>query len=153
MMRSGPIMIIEDDRDDQELLEETFSTLNYPNEVIFFANGNEALEYLDKTSTPPALIISDINMPVINGFEIKEKINKDSELRNRCIPFIFFTTSAQKCAVVDAYSLSDQGFFSKPNSMENLRNTIKTIVDYWLRSYTPALYNNDSQRQFYTKTA
>jgi CheY-like chemotaxis protein len=153
MMRSGPIMIIEDDRDDQELLEETFSTLNYPNEVIFFANGIEALEYLDKTSTPPALIISDINMPVINGFEIKKKINRDSDLRNRCIPFIFFTTAAQKCAVVDAYSLSDQGFFSKPNSMENLRNTIKTIVDYWLRSYTPALYNNDSQKQSYTKTA
>jgi CheY-like chemotaxis protein len=136
-MKSGPIIVIEDDRDDQELLEETFSSLNYPNPVIFFTNGNDFLEYLGKTRTSPALIISDINMPKIDGFEIKRAINGNKDLQKLHVPFVFFTTSAQKSAVSDAFSLSDQGFFSKPNSMENLRHTIKTIVDYWLASHTP----------------
>jgi len=152
-MRSGPIMIIEDDRDDQELLEETFSTLDYPNQIIFFTNGNEALEYLHKSSTLPALIISDINMPGINGFEVKEKINTSKSLQSRHIPFVFLTTAAQKSAVMDAFNFSDQGFFSKPNSMENLRNTIKTIVDYWLHCYTPGVYTSEPEKHLYRKTA
>ena len=138
MKRTGPIMIIDDDRDDRELLEETFSILNYPNPVIFFSNGNDALKYLLETNTPPVLIISDINMPKINGFQIREKINSNQQLQNLQIPYVFFTTAAQKAAVMDAYSLSDQGFFTKPNSMQDLQNTIRTIVEYWLACYTPS---------------
>jgi CheY-like chemotaxis protein len=148
MMRSGPIMIIDDDADDQELLEETFSSLDYPNQIIFFTNGNDALDYLDKPNIQPALIISDINMPEINGFELKKRISKNKDIQHRQIPFVFFTTSAQKSAVMDAFSLSDQGFFAKPNSMESLRTTIKTIVDYWLNCYTPDVYTNQSAKRF-----
>jgi CheY-like chemotaxis protein len=140
MKRTGPIMIIEDDREDQELLEETFSILDYPNPVIFFSDGNDALAHLLETKTPPVLIISDINMPKINGFEIREKINSNIKLQKLRIPFVFLTTAAQKTTVVDAYSLSDQGFFTKPNSMQDLQNTIKTIVEYWLGCYTPGLF-------------
>jgi CheY-like chemotaxis protein len=147
MKKTGPIMIIEDDRDDQELLEETFSVLDYPNPVIFFTNGNEALEYLLETKTPPVLIISDINMPEISGFEIREKINRDKKLKKLQIPYVFFTTAAQKATVVDAYSLSVQGFFKKPNSMQDLQNTIRTIVEYWLGCYTPSIFGKQGDCQ------
>lgn len=153
MKRMGPIIIIEDDRDDQELLAETFSILDYPNPVIFFTNGNEALEYLLETHTPPVLIISDINMPKISGFEIREKINRNSNLQKLQIPYVFFTTSAQKATVADAYSLSDQGFFIKPNSMRDIQKTIKTIVEYWLGSYTPSHTPSASNKQIQCQTA
>jgi CheY-like chemotaxis protein len=133
-------MIIEDDMDDQELLEETFSILNYPNPVIFFKNGHEAIQYLHAAPAPPVLIISDINMPVMDGFEIKEKIMNTRELQQLQIPFVFFTTAAQQTAVTAAYTLSDQGFFTKPNTMDELQQTIKLIVEYWLGCYTPTLY-------------
>lgn len=132
-------MIIEDDKDDQELLEETFSTLDYPNLVIFFTNGNEALEYLLQANTPPVLIISDVNMPNISGFEIREKINNNKKLQRLQIPYVFFTTAAQKATVEGRYSLPDQGFFKKPNTMHDFQNTIKTIVEYWLGSYAPSI--------------
>jgi CheY-like chemotaxis protein len=144
MQRTGPIMIIEDDMDDQELLEETFSILNYPNPVIFFKNGHEAIQYLHKAPAPPVLIISDINMPVMDGFEIKEKIMNTRELQQLQIPFVFFTTAAQQTAVTKAHRLSDQGFFMKPNTMEELQQTIKLIVEYWLGCYTPGLYSKNS---------
>lgn len=137
-------MVIEDDRDDQELLEETFSILDYPNPVLFFSNGNEALEYLHQTNTPPILIISDVNMPKISGFEIREKINNNKKLQKLQIPYVFFTTAAQKAMVENGYSLPDQGFFKKPNTMHDFQNTIKTIVEYWLGSYTPSLYTKRS---------
>jgi len=131
-------MIIEDDRDDQEMLEETFSLLDYPNPVIFFTNGNEALEYLLETNTPPVLIISDINMPKISGIEVREKINSNVKLQNLQIPYVFFTTT-EKAAVEGTCSLSDYGFFTKPNTMLEIQNIIKTIVEYWLGCCTPSL--------------
>ena len=139
MKNTAPIMIIEDDMDDQEFLEETFSILDYPNPVIYFSNGNEALEYLLETTTPPVLIISDVNMPKISGIEIREKINSDKRLQKLQIPFVFFTT-AQRAAVVGACSLSDHGFFTKPNTMLEFQNTIRTIVEYWLGRYMPSLF-------------
>jgi CheY-like chemotaxis protein len=138
MKKTGPIMIIEDDMDDQEILEETFLILDYPNPVIFFSNGNEALEYLLETNTPPVLIISDINMPEISGIEIREKINSDKKLQNLQIPYVFFTT-AQKSSVLSECSLSDYGFFTKPNTMLEIQNTIKNIMEYWLECHTPSL--------------
>ena len=127
------IMIIEDDMDDQELLKETFSDLNYPNPVIFFSNGKDALNYLHQTSAPPALIISDINLPKMNGLEIKNRIYESSELRKLDIPFVFLTTLSESDADANVYSRSDHGFFTKPNTMEDLRNTIKTIAEYWVQ--------------------
>jgi CheY-like chemotaxis protein len=138
MKKTGPIMIIEDDMDDQEFLEETFLILDYPNPVIFFSNGNEALEYLLETKTPPVLIISDINMPEISGIEVRERINSNKKLKKLQIPYVFFTT-AQKASVVSECSLSDFDFFTKPNTIAEIQNTIKTIMEYWLERYTPSL--------------
>jgi len=71
MNKGGPIIIIEDDLDDQELLSEVFKKLNYKNEIVFFGDGQEALEYLTDTSIEPFIIFSDINMPKLSGMEYK----------------------------------------------------------------------------------
>lgn len=139
MQWAKPIIIIEDDMDDQDLLRETFCGLNYPNPVIFFSDGNDALNYLHQTSTPPALIISDVNMPKMNGFEIRKVINNTPELRKLDIPFVFLTTLWRDDAAANGHSVTDHGFFTKPYSMAELRNTIKLIVEYWVHRYTPAL--------------
>jgi CheY-like chemotaxis protein len=140
MKKQGPIIIIEDDLDDQELLEETFTLLNYPNPVIFFTNGNKALEYIQETGIHPFLIISDINMPEINGFEIRNKIHENQELKDLCIPYVFLTTGSQTNVGSDSRTVTEQGFFVKPNSMEALRHTIRTIVEYWQACATPRQY-------------
>ena len=144
MQRTRPIMIIEDDLDDQELLQETFRSLDYPNPVIFFSNGKDALNYLHQTSAPPALIISDINMPRMNGFEVKKRIDRSPELGKLDIPFVFLTTQSSKNA--EACSVSDHRFFTKPNTMVDLHNTIKTIVEHWVPRYSGALYIRQPER-------
>jgi len=141
MQKQGPIIVIEDDRDDQEILDEIFKKLNYPNKVIFFSDGYAALDYITQTNVQPFLILSDINMPKLDGFELRKKIHNNEELRVRCIPYLFFTSGADRKAVTDAYSMSAQGFFIKPGRMIDLENTIRKIIDYWLECYAPNQYN------------
>jgi len=141
MNKTGPIIVIEDDVDDQQILEEIFQKLKYVNKIIFFGNGNEALEFLNRTDTNPFLILSDINMPKINGFELRNKVFTNEQLQLKCIPYLFFTTTATKKSVTDAYALSVQGFFVKPNTMEGLERTIKRIVEYWQECIAPSEYS------------
>ena len=140
MQKSGPIIVIEDDLEDQELLEETSKVLNYPNQVIFFSDGFKAIEYIEKTSVTPFLIISDVNMPTINGFELQRKFRDNEILRARCIPYLFLTTSAHPAMVRDAYAMATQGFFIKPNTMADLRDTIRRIIEYWQQCFSPEQY-------------
>lgn len=147
-----PIMIIEDDMDDRELLEQTFSILNYPYPVIFFSNGNDALNYLHDAISHPVLIISDINMPKMNGFELRERINTSPGLRKLDIPFVFLSTLSQKEATAQANSLPHHSFFTKPYSLADLRNTIETIVGYWIQRHIPTLFMRQPAPQNYNDT-
>ena len=140
MNKNGPVVVIEDDEDDQFMLDEIFKKLNYSNKVVFFKDGNEALAYLNKTEVVPFLILSDINMPLINGFELRNRVATNEKLHVKCIPYLFFTTSATKQSVLDAYALSVQGFFVKPNSLGKLEDIIRKIMDYWKECIAPSEY-------------
>jgi CheY-like chemotaxis protein len=131
MNKRGPIVIIEDDPDDQLLLELVFQKLAYPNQVIYFFDGQAALDYLDNTEEVPFVILSDINLPKLDGFALREKLHNDARLKLKCIPYLFFSTAMDQRAVIDAYSLSVQGFFVKPNTMTALEETISAIIRYW----------------------
>jgi CheY-like chemotaxis protein len=138
--KTGPIIIIEDDSDDQEILLEIFDKLGYVNEIVFFHDGNKALDYLNNTDVKPFLILSDVNMPKINGFELRNRVFTNDQLQTKCIPYLFFTTGANKKSVIDAYALSVQGFFLKPGTIHELENTIKKIVEYWQECIAPGQY-------------
>ena len=137
MNKNGPVIIIEDDRDDQDFLTEVFQRLNYPNKIIFFGDPQKALDFLNRAETVPFLILSDINMPKLSGFELRNKLRTDEQLQLKCIPYLFFSTALNEQTVIDAYSASVQGFFVKPNSIEELEKTIRVIMEYWMRCVAP----------------
>jgi CheY-like chemotaxis protein len=137
MNSEGPVVIIEDDIDDKELLEEVFETLGYPNQLLFFGDGQQALDFLNSSDIIPFIILSDINMPKLDGFALRDKIKMDANLQMKCIPYLFFSTASSQKAVVDAYSLSVQGFFIKQTSVSELEKTITVIMEYWKRCVAP----------------
>lgn len=145
MNQNGPIIIIEDDIDDQDMLSEIFKDLNYGNELIFFGDSIQALEYLTATEVQPFLVLSDINMPKLNGMELRDKIHNNEDLRMKSIPYLFFTTSAEQQHVIDAYSRSIQGFFVKPTNYEKLKKIISKIVEYWQDCESPNYIKNVQQ--------
>ena len=133
----GPVIVIEDDADDRFILEEVFGKLDYPNKVLFFPDGQTALDFLNSTDITPFLILSDINLPKLDGFALRSKIRMDAQLQIKCIPYLFFSTASSQQAVVDAYSLSVQGFFVKQHKMEEMEKTIVVIMEYWNRCVSP----------------
>lgn len=137
MNKGGPIVIIEDDLDDQDLLKEVFEELECKNEIVFFSDGEKALDFLTGKKVEPFIIFSDINLPRLTGLELRDKINENEELRIKSIPYLFFSTSSEQQHVVDAYSKSVQGFFVKPVSYGEIKSTIKIIIDYWTKCVSP----------------
>ena len=142
MNKTGPIVIIEDDVDDQDILIDIFKELNYDNKPIFFTDSLLALEYLTDTDIEPFLVLSDINMPKLNGMELREKVHNNEDLRLKSIPYLFFSTSAEQRHVIDAYSRSIQGFFVKPTSYDKIKKTIVKIVEYWQECESPNYIKN-----------
>ena len=116
---------------------EVFQTLNYTNKLIFFGDGAAALDFLNKSDTLPFLILSDINLPKLDGFALRNKLKTDAALTLKCIPYLFFSTALNQKAVMDAYSLSVQGFFVKQTSTAELEKTISVIMEYWKRCAAP----------------
>ena len=137
MNKTGPIIIIEDDQDDQDFLADVFQRLEYKNEIIFFSDGEQALDYLTETTIEPFIIFSDINMPKLNGIELRAKVHENEDLRMKSIPYLFFSTVAEQQHVIDAYSKSVQGFFVKPSDFNKMKDMIKNIVEYWQNCVSP----------------
>ncbi len=136
MNLNGDIVIIEDDIDDREILEEVFNIViqknDYSNKVVMFDNGEDAITFLRESRESPFLIVSDINMPRYDGFQIRQVIFDDQKLRDKCVPYIFLTTSGDNSDFMrKAYALSIQGYFTKPNDYRTYEQLITDIVRYW----------------------
>ncbi len=127
----GPIIILEDDLDDQDILKEIFVELKVPYRVDFYTQAKDVLEYLFSTKERPFIILSDVNLPSMNGLELRQIINENDLLRKKNIPFVFISTSADQFAIKQAYNLTVQGYFVKQNSIPEIKTTIKLIINYW----------------------
>ncbi|MEO6668315.1 MAG: response regulator [Ferruginibacter sp.] len=132
MPKDGPIIIIEDDMDDQFTLEEALKEANVSNELFFFDNGPDAFEFLKTSTRQPFIILCDVNLPRQNGIEFKRELDNDPEMRAMSIPFIFYTTFVSQYAVNEAYkNMTVQGFFQKNNTHKELKDVVRIIIDYW----------------------
>ncbi|QHV96701.1 response regulator [Spirosoma endbachense] len=137
MPLKGPIICIEDDKDDQLLIGEAIKELQLPNEVCFFIDGEAALEFLNATTKKPFLILCDTNLPIMNGIELRKRLSENEYLRRKSIPFVFVTTSVNPALVQTAYDITVQGYFKKPYSYIDLKQQIKLIIAYWSECLHP----------------
>jgi CheY-like chemotaxis protein len=133
-MRSRPIIIVDDDKDDQESYAEAIKGIGILNHIRFFDACVEALHYLRTTIEQPFIILSDVNLPVMTGMQFREEIQNDEQLSDKSIPFVLISTGGSLSFVKQAYKLGVQGYFLKPNSMEELKKMFSVIFGYWTLS-------------------
>ncbi|QEE50178.1 response regulator [Flavobacterium alkalisoli] len=141
MNTHGDIIIIEDDADDRDILISIFEELgkehNYENRLVIIEEAADLIDFLKSDDCDPFIIISDINMPKINGFDLRNLIFNDAEIRERAIPFIFLTTSDNSEENMrKAFQLSIQGYFRKPVSYTKFKKVINDIITYWKNAAT-----------------
>lgn len=134
---SDPIVIVEDDADDQYFIRTICEKLGVTSDLIFFEDGLQALNYLQTTERKTFLILCDINMPIMNGLELRRKIQEDEYLLKKSIPFIFLSTAARPKEVEEAYNLTVQGFFVKASQLSEMEKSIELILNYWLECKHP----------------
>ena len=72
-MNTNPVLVVEDDTDDHNFVRESWEELKYTNPLIFFTTGEEAMNYLKATTVSPFLILCDVNVRRMDGFELKAK--------------------------------------------------------------------------------
>lgn len=129
--KENPIVIIDDDDEDLELINEAFKELSVKNECLCFKSPTDALLFLKTSETQPLFILCDVNMQLLSGFELREILHKDEILRLKSIPFLFLSTSDELKGITNAYNLSVQGYFVKPGSFDGLVSMLKSIMEYW----------------------
>jgi CheY-like chemotaxis protein len=137
MSVKGPIIIAEDDYDEREILQLIFQRLGVQNELKFFDNGQLILDYLIASPVKPFIIISDINLPLMNGLELRTAIHNNPVLRRKSIPFIFLSTTANEAVIERAYEMTVQGFFVKQNTLKEIEDRLRAILDYWSNCLHP----------------
>jgi response regulator RpfG family c-di-GMP phosphodiesterase len=136
-MNKNPIIIVDDDVDDLDIIKQVFTELKVENEIIYFDNGFKFLEYMWTTDKPTFFILCDMNLVIINGLELKRKIYEDSRLRLKCVPFMLSSTMKASTAIMEAYSFGVQGYFVKPNNIKEYTAMIHAMIIYWSYSQHP----------------
>jgi CheY-like chemotaxis protein len=131
------IIVIEDDEDDRLFLKDIFESLSYPNKIVYFADPTLVIDYLLDKNVKPFMILSDINMPKLDGYELRDRIFKNEILKKKCLPYIFLSTSKNPENVEKAYAHSVQGYFTKESNFTTYKEVIQNIVEYWQKSLTP----------------
>lgn len=139
MKINAEIIVIEDDEDDRLFLKDIFESLSYPNKVVYFEDSTLVMDYLLNENVKPFMILSDINMPKLDGYELRDSILKNEELREKCVPYIFLSTSRNPENVIKAYDRSAQGYFTKESNFTTYKELIQKIIEYWQKSLTPVI--------------
>lgn len=132
-----PILLAEDDPDDQAFTREALAESRLANELIVVEDGQELLDYLrregayaDPADAPrPGLILLDLKMPRKDGLEALEEIKKDPSLRR--IPVVVLTTSRADEDISRSYDLGVNSFIQKPVSFDGLVEAIRGLGRYW----------------------
>jgi len=130
-MENNQIILIDDDIDDLELTTSAIVELGYKNRVRSFNKSVEALKYLETTPYSPSIVICDINMPVMGGMELRKHVFNNEKLRMKTVPFVFLSTSYLPSEIQKGYEMFIQGYFKKQQTMDALKKTVSTIMDYW----------------------
>jgi CheY-like chemotaxis protein len=106
--------MIDDDPEDLEMTRELVRELAIPNTVITFSDPLEALTFLVKTEDLPLFIICDVNMPKMDGFELRNELLKSPEIQK--VPFFFLSTSKSRGEIVLAQECRADGYYQKAGS-------------------------------------
>jgi CheY-like chemotaxis protein len=128
----GKLVLVDDDPSEEIFLKFALEKGKWNVDLKFFSDPKKALEYLKETDDEIFLVISDINMPGMNGFDFKKEIDANRELSKKAIPFIFASNSASQKDIALAYDNRVHGYFQKPVGIDEATNMLDKIFNYWL---------------------
>ena len=132
------ILLVEDNPDDVELTLRALKKNNIGNEIEVVRDGAEALDYLfgtgayadRNTSVMPALIILDLNLPKVSGFEVLKRMRADE--RTELAPVVILTSSKEERDMINGYKFGANSYVRKPVDFTQFVEAARQLGLYWL---------------------
>lgn len=139
-MNRETILLVEDNPDEAELAMLGFGKANDAYDIHLASNGEEALEFLfgadrhnDRPQArKPSLIILDINLPRVDGFEVLRQLRQSDAYRYT--PIVILTTSDEYSDIVRSYQLGVNSYLLKPLDFDSFAELLQLVSRYWLTS-------------------
>ena len=145
------VLFVEDDENDVEILKLTFKKLGRSDWLQVVRDGPSAIKYLEELppasngSSRPDLIVTDLKMPQMSGFELLKWLHETP--RFSMIPAVVLSGSTMQKDVNLAYELGAKSYLTKPVDFVEYGKSIRTMLDFWLISRRPADMSDGSQDQ------
>lgn len=143
MPHERPILLVEDNPDDEALTLRAFSKNKITNPVVVARDGVEALDYLFCTGpysnrdpgSMPAVILLDLKLPRIDGLEVLRRIRASD--KTALLPVVVLTTSKEHQDISEAYRLGANSYIRKPVDFERFIHAVGQLGLYWLSLNEP----------------
>lgn len=136
-MTTKPILLVEDNPDDQTLILRSFKRSNITNPIIVANDGVEALDYLLGTGPRapqgplnPSVVLLDVKMPKVGGLEVLERMRKEKATRRT--PVVMLTSSDEEQDLLRSYDLGANSYVRKPVDFNEFAEAIVKLGLYWV---------------------
>lgn len=131
------VLLVEDSPGDVRLTQEAFREADMSIRLHVASDGVEAMDFLRRkgahaNAPRPALILLDLNLPIMDGREVLANIKADDDLKS--IPTVILTTSDAEIDIAKSYQLQANCYLSKPVQLEAFEMLVKSIDHFWLRT-------------------
>lgn len=136
MEEKGLVMFVDDSEEDLFLLREAMKFASVGNEVVQMRNGLEALEYLQRETEArqrPCFIITDLKMPLMDGFEFLKWLHEHDEFR--AIPVVVLSSSGEERDRRHAAELGCCDYYVKPSGFSQLARLMQHLDDTWIKDH------------------
>ena len=135
---SMPILLVEDNPDDEALTLRAFKKNNILNEIVVCRDGADALDYLfmagkyaDRVDDAlPQLVLLDLKLPKLDGTEVLRRIRAHE--RTRFLPVVVLTSSKEDRDVIESYNLGANSYVRKPVDFTEFLQAVRTLGLFWL---------------------
>jgi two-component system, response regulator len=137
-MKSGTILLVEDNSDDEALTMRALKKNNISNEVVVARDGAEALEYIfgegkyagRDISAFPQIVLLDLNLPKVDGLGVLRRIRGDE--RTKRLPVVILTSSKEERDLLEGYGLGANSYVRKPVDFTAFVEAVRQLGLYWL---------------------
>ncbi|MEZ5043098.1 MAG: response regulator [Saprospiraceae bacterium] len=130
MFANKKIVLVEDNPADVMLAEIALQNLAVKSELLHFSNGKEFVQFLPAANLENiSLILLDLNMPLMNGWEVLKFLKSDAKWRQ--LPVVVFSCSSAQKDISSCYALGANAFVQKPTDLGHFDEIMASIISFW----------------------
>jgi two-component system response regulator len=125
-----PILLVEDNPDDERLTLRALRQGNLANPVVVARNGEAALQRVFSPEPLPCVVLLDLKLPKVDGLEVLRQIRASD--RTRLLPVVMLTSSSEDRDIIESYSLGANSYVRKPVNIDEFTEAVCQLGLYWV---------------------